>query len=340
VTGAGTLIRHWPFLSWLLAAIAVAGSAVAHEVRPAYLEIDERADGSARVLWRQPIAGEYALSLQPVLSGGALDAAPSHEWLTMDSRTRVWDLLPHREPMAGQTLRVAGLEHSITDVLVRLRTAGGTETTLLLRPLSPELVIAATSVAGPIVPGYFRLGLEHIFSGWDHLLYVAGLLLLVGGWRRLLATITAFTVAHSLTLAAASLGLVRLDPTVVEALIALSILYVAVELAQRARGRAGVAVHWPWLVTFGFGLLHGFGFAGALQAVGVPRDALVPALLSFNLGIEAGQLLFAGAVLTLLAGLARSSAGGSARVRRHAPTVIGGIAAFWLIERVVAFGAS
>lgn len=322
----------------LVAALLVLGGGplAAHETRPAYLEIVEEADGGARVVWREPLAGEYVLALAPWLSSGWLDRKPTRQWASAESATRVWDIAPPREPVGGQTLRIDGLERTITDVLVRIRHASGRETTTLLRPVSRELRIPAEGARGGLtVPAYFRLGLEHIFTGWDHLLYLFGLLLLIDGWRRLLAAISAFTVAHSLTLAAASLGLVRLDPAAVEAAIALSILYVAVELAHRARGEPGLAQQRPWLVAFGFGLLHGFGFAGALRDVGVPRETLVPALLSFNLGIEAGQLLFAAAALAVLYLASRLAPAWRASALWLAPHAIGAIAAFWFIERTL-----
>jgi hydrogenase/urease accessory protein HupE len=190
-----------------------------------------------------------------------------------------------------------------------------------------------------------RLGIEHIWGGIDHLLFVLALLLLVQGWRRVVATITAFTVAHSITLAAATLGFVHVPQTPVEATIALSIVFVAAEIVHGRQGKPGLAARWPWLIAFAFGLLHGFGFASALNQVGLPQNAIPVALLFFNLGVEAGQLLFIAAVLLVVA-LARKGLGIRHSILhtrfswawRVPPYAIGGVAAFWLIQRIAAFG--
>jgi hydrogenase/urease accessory protein HupE len=186
---------------------------------------------------------------------------------------------------------------------------------------------------------YTRLGIEHILTGFDHLLFVLALVLLVRGTRRLLWTVTAFTLAHSITLALATLGVIRVPGPPVEATIALSIVFVASEIVQQARGREGLAARKPWLVAFSFGLLHGLGFAGALAEVGLPQNAIPLALLFFNLGVEIGQLLFIAAVL-LLARLAQRLAAGRidpARASLVAAYAIGGMASYWVIERVSAF---
>jgi hydrogenase/urease accessory protein HupE len=185
------------------------------------------------------------------------------------------------------------------------------------------------------------LGIEHILSGIDHLLFVLALVLLVHGPRRLLATITAFTAAHSLTLAGATLGWVHVPGPPVEASIALSIVFVASEIVHTRQGRDSVTQHYPWVVAFTFGLLHGFGFAGALAQVGLPQSSIPIALLFFNVGVEIGQLLFVGAVLAVIAVAWR--AGQRLRLSlpawhwRIAPYAIGALASFWLIERIAAF---
>jgi hydrogenase/urease accessory protein HupE len=192
-----------------------------------------------------------------------------------------------------------------------------------------------------VVRTYAILGIEHILSGFDHLLFVLALVLLVQGTRRLLFTITAFTVAHSLTLAGATLGWVHVPGPPVEASIALSIVFVASEIVQTRRGRYSVTQHYPWVVAFTFGLLHGFGFAGALAQVGLPQSSIPIALLFFNVGVEVGQLLFVGAVLAVIT----VGCGAGQRLRlsqppwlwRIAPYAIGALASFWLVERIAAF---
>jgi hydrogenase/urease accessory protein HupE len=185
------------------------------------------------------------------------------------------------------------------------------------------------------------LGIEHILSGFDHLLFVLGLVLLVQGTRRLLGTITAFTAAHSLTLAGATLGWVHVPGPPVEASIALSIVFVASEIVHTRQGRYSVTQHYPWIVAFTFGLLHGFGFAGALAEVGLPQSSIPVALLFFNVGVEIGQLLFVGVVLAVIA--AGWRAGQRLRLSRPvwiwriAPYAIGALASFWVVERIAAF---
>lgn len=223
----------------------------------------------------------------------------------------------------------------MTDVLVRIVHANGVEFTRVLRPGEVRMLIPAADK--PLIPvlDYLRLGVLHIWTGVDHLLFVAGLLLLVSRRSDLVKTITAFTLAHSITLAAASLRLVSVPAAPVEALIALSILYLGVELVHLRRGRAGLASHFPWLVAFVFGLLHGFGFAGALGEVGLPPHAIPAALLFFNVGIEIGQLLFVGAVLLASAPIRALTPRAAGMALRLAPHALGGVAAFWLIDRTL-----
>lgn len=188
---------------------------------------------------------------------------------------------------------------------------------------------------------YTVLGIEHILMGVDHLLFVLALLLLVDSRRRLLVTITAFTVAHSITLALASLGVLSVPGPPVEASIALSIVFVASEIIHARQGRPGLTQRYPWVVAFTFGLLHGLGFAGALAEVGLPPLSVPTALLFFNVGVEIGQLLFIAAVLAFIwlsrqavRRLGLPSVNGLWRV---VPYAIGGVASYWLFERIAAF---
>ena len=198
---------------------------------------------------------------------------------------------------------------------------------------------------GQVAAAYLGLGVEHILFGADHLIFVLALILLVQGWKRIFVTVTAFTVAHSITLGAATLGYINVPGPPVEAAIALSIVLVAVEIVNVSRGQESLAARIPWLIAFAFGLLHGLGFAGALSEVGLPGHAVPVALLFFNLGVEIGQLLFIAVVMALFAilrllrsGIVSTDIGWS----RSLPTVvaaysIGGVASFWLIERVYGF---
>lgn len=324
---------------WLaIASIFVSGAAWAHEVRPAYFELIEQADGSITALWKQPLMDTLGVAIAPHLSAGWLDGAPQRQWQSPTHRVQQWLIKAPHAALAEQYLRIDGLDKTITDVLVRIRYRDGSEATQLINPERPQwLLPRADKVALPVAQ-YLGLGIKHIWTGIDHLLYVFGLILLVGHWRPLLKTITAFTVAHSITLAAATLKIIPVAAAPVEAIIALSIVYVAVELVYARRGAVGLAQRAPWLIAFAFGLLHGFGFAGALAETGLPAANIPLALLLFNLGIEAGQLAFVAAVLIALTLSRRYLPRVAYGLNATAPHVIGSLAAFWLIERtLVAF---
>jgi hydrogenase/urease accessory protein HupE len=232
-----------------------------------------------------------------------------------------------------------GLEATITDVLVRVAQLDGTSSTTLVRPSRPWVEFKAPRGALAVAGAYLAHGIEHILLGFDHLLFVLALVLLVRSTRALFWTITAFTLAHSITLALATLGMVRVPGPPVEAAIALSILLLASEILRMQRGEQSLMARWPWLVAFCFGLLHGFGFAGALTALGLPRGDIPLALLAFNLGVELGQLAFIAAVLAVMTVAARTRV--LSGLERHAlpatAHAIGILAAFWFFERLARF---
>ena len=306
----------------------------AHEVRPAYLEISEHSDGAIEVRWRQPVAGEYTLAINPVLSSGWLDGEPQQRYATSNSLIKIWDIKSPHPPLAGQTLWIRGLDRTITDTLVRISYADGRRLSRIIKSTHPGMEIPGAHKASLSLPGYLQLGISHIWSGPDHLLYILGLILLITSLRSLVTTITAFTLAHSITLACATLGLVHLRPAPVEAVISLSIVYVAVELVKQRRGLADMATRSPWLIAFVFGLLHGFGFAGALRQAGLPEDSIAFPLFLFNVGIEAGQLLFVFMVLAVFRLLRYTPLRLRERIFAFAPYVIGSIASFWLLQRL------
>lgn len=312
------------------------GAAHAHEVRPALIQIIETPSGGAEVTWKQPVAGEVAIRLSPRLSGGGLDRPPDSETVTQAYRIRVWRL-PADSRLSGQTLAITGLEMTVTDVLVQARLRQG-EISTVLKPSRPSLRLAVEAPAGAAVPAYLRMGVEHILTGFDHLAFVLGLLLLIGLNRGVVKAVTAFTLAHSVTLACAALGWVRVDPAVIEVLVALSIVFVALELVPRPDRPPSLTRRRPWLVALVFGLLHGFAFAGALSQIGLPKDAAPQALFLFNLGVEIGQLVFIAAASLVILGLRRLRARlpfDTAPAARLAPAyVIGGLSAFWLIDRL------
>ena len=321
--------RRWlAVLAWLV----LAAPAMAHEVRPALLQIVERSGGAYEVSWKQQVVGDMAVRLVPHLSGGAIDRPPDGQTVTVSYLIKTWRVAKGR-PLDGQTVTIEGLAQSVTDVLVRVQTADGREVNSVVRPAAPSLRLALSGPQGLAVPAYLRLGVEHILTGPDHLAFVLGLLLLIGPSWRVVRAITAFTVAHSLTLAIAALGYVQFPSAAIEALVALSILFVACELARR-EGADTLTRRRPWLIAFAFGLLHGLAFAGALAEVGLPPQGTPLALLLFNLGVEIGPLAFIAAALAVMALLRPLVARAPALARAAPAYAIGGVAAYWLFERV------
>jgi hydrogenase/urease accessory protein HupE len=241
----------------------------------------------------------------------------------------------------GHPIAIDGLSATMTDVLVRMEGLDTKTQTTRLTPSAPSFVVEAAPKATEVARTYLVLGVEHILLGIDHLLFVLALLILVKGTRRLIWTVTAFTLAHSLTLAGATLGFVHVPGPPVEAAIALSIVFVAAEIVHSRQGMQGLTERFPWIVAFTFGLLHGFGFASALSEVGLPQTAIPLALLFFNVGVEIGQLLFIALVFAVIA-LARQVMRRFAVPQplwtwRVAPYAIGSVAAFWFIQRIAAF---
>jgi hypothetical protein len=307
----------------------------AHEIRPAYLQITENADHRFDVLWKQPSVGTQLLRLIPQVSNGLLDGKPTEESVANSFVVRRWQNLGvTRDSFDGATIRIDGLEYTITDALVSISFANGQDIQEILRPRNPALVVHLTGTGKVPVPAYLLLGIEHILTGFDHLSFVLGLLLLVRSRLILIKTITAFTVAHSLTLAAAALGFVHVNPSVIEALVAFSIVFVALELVRAYRGQFGLTAQIPWLIAFTFGLLHGFAFAGSLAQIGLPEHNIPLSLLLFNVGVELGQLLFVGAVLSLIALLNRLPRRLPNWTTWIPPYAIGGLASFWVIQRL------
>lgn len=287
----------------LLAGLGLAGAAGAHEVRPAYLEIDQAGAGDYRITWKQPVVGDMAIHLAPHLSRGWLETPPTAQYASEGFLIRTWRVrAAGGDALAGQTVSIEGLKDTITDVFVRVRPARGPPIETIVRPEAPSFRIAPNGGPGGGVTSFLRLGIEHILTGPDHLLFVLGLILIVRDRRVLVKTVSAFTLAHSLTLAAATLGLVALPVPLLNALIALSILFVAPEALRARTGGTSFTIRAPWVAAFGFGLLHGMGFASGLTSLGLSGASLAPALLLFNLGVEIGQLAFIALVLALIRG--------------------------------------
>ena len=318
----------------LAACIFAIEPAASHEVRPAFLQITERPTGHYDILWKQPSIGLMAVHLVPQISGGLLESAPSSDEIESSFQIRLWrDLDPGAQGLEGRTLHIEGLERTITDVLVAITLADGSSEQQILHPQDPSLTLHLHKT-GIAVPAYLMLGIEHILTGIDHLSFVLGLMLLVRRRITLIKTITAFTVAHSITLAATALHVIAVRPAVIEALVALSILFVAVELVHSHRGQSGLTVRYPWLIAFTFGLLHGAAFAGALAEIGLPPHAIPLSLFLFNVGVELGQLMFIAVVLSMGWLLSRLPRRLPVWSRWVPPYAIGSCAAFWFLERL------
>jgi len=309
----------------------------AHAVRPAYLGLREISPETYDVLWKVPARGEGSSpGLEVRFPSDAVRLGDPVGAYTGDSQLLRWRI---RRPggLAGATISIDGLAQTVTEVLLHLERADGTSVTHRFTADAPTYVVEGSPSLRGVARTYVGLGVEHILLGVDHLLFVLALILIVQGRRRLLVTVTAFTLAHSITLALATLGFVHVPGPPVEAIIALSIVFVACEIVHGDRGRPGLTARRPWIVAFTFGLLHGFGFAGALAALGLPERAIAPALLFFNVGVEVGQILFIAAVLLLTRSLRRVAQRWPRAVRTVPAYGIGGLAMFWLIQRVAAF---
>ena len=319
--------------------LALVGRPVqAHEVRPAYLELRAESDTRFAMMLKLPTLGGRALKVRLEMPEGCvIDQTGAQE--TAGAEVVVGRVTCRASPY-GRTARLAGLQNTLTDALVRVVQPSGEVATLRLTPDSPEFPVPRPTSRLDVFRTYGALGVEHILTGFDHLAFVGGLLLLVGTLRRLLATVTAFTLAHSLTLSAATLGLIHIPQAPVEALIALSILLVAVEVVALSRGSPGPIARHPARIAFTFGLLHGLGFASALREAGLPPREIPVSLLAFNLGVEAGQVSFILAVTAVALVLGRVARVPRARVLLLAGYAIGGLAAFWFLDRVGAILAA
>ena len=321
----------------LLLCVAFLGQAAAHELQPGSLEVRQLTSERFEVIWRAPIyyGKPHPATLQ----------LPEH-WQTVGepSVRQFSDSALHRRVVnvpdgviEGGVIRFIGLEGTITDVFARFIWLNGAESTAIARPSHPYVDIDGQRSAWQVAGDYTALGVDHILSGYDHLTFVLALLLIVSGARRLLVTVTSFTLAHSITLAAATLGVMWVPGPPIEATISLSILFLASELVKVNRGQDSLTARYPWIVAFSFGLLHGFGFAGALNDIGLPQNEIALALLMFNVGVELGQLLFIAAIMVLLLALRKVRREWPAWVYQVPAYGIGGIAAFWFIDRVAGF---
>jgi hydrogenase/urease accessory protein HupE len=317
--------------------LLLATGADADVFQPAYLELREAGNGEYEVMWKVPVLGEeFRLSAYVVFPEDAKRLTEPRVVTSGGAWIERWRV--RREGgLAGETIAIEGNAAGVTDVIARVERLDGTSQVERLQAGAPRFVVLPPTGTTEVAWSYLVLGVEHILGGVDHLLFVLALLLIVHDARRIVATVTAFTAAHTITLAAATLGWLRIPGPPVEAIIALSVVFVASEVVHGLRGRKGLTAQAPWVVAFSFGLLHGLGFAGALAEVGLPQKAIPLALLMFNVGVELGQLAFVAAVLGAAALLGRLIAVRPVWTAGAIAYGIGAVAAFWTVERVASF---
>jgi hydrogenase/urease accessory protein HupE len=312
---------------------ALARPASGHELRSSYLELRQTGPETYDVLFKVPGGGENVrLGLYAELPADCVNLTATRSSFVNDAFTERYSI-KRKGGLGGGTINIAGLAASTTDVLVRLQELDGRSQVVRLTPDAPAFVVKAAPSGWRVAATYLRMGVEHILLGVDHLLFVLGLLLLVPTRWMLLKTITSFTIAHSLTLAAATLGYASAPVPPVEAAIALSILLLGPEIVRYQRGETSLAIRHPWVVAFAFGLLHGFGFASGLTTIGLPGGDIPIALLFFNVGVEAGQLAFVALVVLPKGAFRALGLRWPRAVEVAAGYAVGSLGAFWTIQR-------
>jgi hydrogenase/urease accessory protein HupE len=292
-----------PFLLLLFAA-----SVQAHEIRPAYLKITEIENNVFDVLWKAPVRGTMRLKIEPVLPEHFENVTPPQVQVLPDAIVKTWQIRSNTGTLEGETIVIAGLDMTITDALINIIFLDGRSFSHILKPAEPSYTVPEKATSAKVAWTYLVLGIEHILGGIDHLLFVLALL-----------------------------GFVSVPIAPVEAVIALSILFLAAELAHRQQGKTGLTERYPWLVSFTFGLLHGFGFASALSNIGLPQNQIPLALFQFNVGVEIGQLMFVAIALSVIWTIRQLKMELPAWANQIPNYTIGSVAAYWCIQRIVSF---
>jgi len=309
----------------------------AHRLQPAYLEINEQSSGKFSILWKRPFIGSRPMNIYPQLPSSCQNITEPVIQTLASGAVERWIVSCGSSGMVNETVVIDGLPATQTDTLLRIQLIDGSVHTTVLRPDSPSFLIPEKASKSMVAVSYLVLGMKHILGGFDHLLFVLGLLLIVKSTMLLIKTITSFTLAHSVTLAMATLGFVHVPQAPVEAVIALSIIFLATEIVKQHKGETGLTTKAPWLVALCFGLLHGFGFAGALTEVGLPQTDIPLALLFFNVGVEVGQLMFVAVALFVIWMIKKMKLSWPVWVEQAPAYAIGSLAAFWFIQRTVSF---
>lgn len=326
--------RLWLVVAALMAALASAAPAQADELRPGYLELTQRDATHWRMIWKAPVLGGLATRAQPALPPFCTLGKPAAR---LEGAAVVAEFaVTCSRDLSGETVQLKGMEAGFTDALVRIAPLGRPVQAARLTQQQTSVIVATVPDTWAVARSYLVLGVEHILAGYDHLLFVIALVLLLGRVWTVVRAATAFTIAHSLTLAGTTLGLFGLPQAPVEALIALSIIFLAVEIIKQREGVPRLSERISWAVAFVFGLLHGFGFAGALREIGLPQTDVPMALLTFNLGVEAGQLVVISACLLVISALRRFAPAALRPATVVATYAIGVTASFWFIDRLIA----
>jgi hydrogenase/urease accessory protein HupE len=312
--------------------VLLSTAARADDLRPGYLEIREVAPSKYAITWKAPIKPGLAARVTPAFPADCKSTEPERS-IEAAAMLAKWEIACAK-PLAGRSVALSGIESTTSDALLRYQSATGETQAARLTPASSTATIIAKPARTQVARTYFVTGVEHILMGYDHLLFVLCLVLLLNGAWRVVATVTAFTVAHSLTLVATTLELISVPRAPVEAVIALSIVFLAVEIVKRDPDRPRLSERIPWVIAFLFGLLHGFGFAGALAEIGLPQGEVPTALLAFNLGVEAGQIVIVVIAMAALKLLRMANAAWVRPAQTALSYAVGSIAAMWLIERL------
>jgi hydrogenase/urease accessory protein HupE len=320
----------------LVAGLVLAGAAtgLAHEARPGFLELREMGPTTWSFLWKKPTGGEVEIQIAPVIPKDCRLLTSDRQPVSPGA-VIVRGTLTCPGGLAGKDIAIAGLEATITDVLVRVHHGDGRLESHLLRPATPSVTLGGITSAAERAAGYVQMGVQHILLGVDHLLFVLGLLLIVSDRFMLVKTITSFTLAHSLTLAIATLGYASAPLPPLNAAIAFSILFLGPEVVRTWRGESSFTLRHPWVVAFAFGLLHGFGFASGLTAMGLPTAEIPLALLLFNVGVELGQVAFVLLVILLERSFRVLEVRWPRFVERLPGYAVGTLGAFWTIQRTL-----
>lgn len=319
----------------LLFLLSISFKGWSHEIRPAYLQIIQTSETTYEVFWKVPSMGDAVPKIHPVFP----------PFFTVEELKRPNQIsgsviysykISSEKSLQGKILTIEGLNKTLIDALVTVTYLNGEKVTMMLRPDKDSSIIPGETSTYDVIKTYSKLGIEHILLGIDHLLFVLALIIITMGKWKIIKTITAFTIAHSITLSLAALGYVNFPTPPVEAVIALSIVFLAVEIVKIQNGKETLTSKKPWLIAFTFGLLHGFGFAGALSNIGLPQQDIPFALAFFNIGVEIGQIAFVLVVLVFIKLLSYKK-DWPVFIKKVPAYAIGSLAAFWMVERIIVF---